>query len=114
MAACDLFVLPSLNEGLPLVILEAMASGKPVVATAVGGTPEVVTHQQTGLLVPPADPASLAQAIQELLANPGLGERLVSAAIARVREEFTADMVARKTAEIYEEALQHRGAIHLA
>ena len=61
---CDVFVLPSLYEGLPLSILEAMAAAKPVIATQIGGTDEAVIHGETGLLVPPADPPALAAAIR--------------------------------------------------
>src|SRR4029453_11595231 len=72
LAAADLFVLPSLFEGLPVSILEAMAAGRPVVATAIGGTDEVVTTEQTGLLVPPRDPVAIAAAIRGLRAEPAL------------------------------------------
>jgi glycosyltransferase involved in cell wall biosynthesis len=70
MASADVLVLPSLNEGLPRVILEAMASGLPVVATSVGGVPELVEDGRTGLLVPPADHAALADAICRVLDDP--------------------------------------------
>lgn len=68
--AADMFVLPSFHEGMPNAVLEAMACALPVVATAVSGTTELVRHGQTGLLVPPGDPAALAAAIDELLDNP--------------------------------------------
>src|SRR5438034_1374429 len=66
IAAMDIFVLPSLDEGIPMVILEAMALGTPVVATAVGGVPEVIRHRETGLLVAPRDERALAEACLEL------------------------------------------------
>ena len=72
----DLFVLPSLYEGMPLSILEAMGAGLPVIATAVDGTPEVVEDGETGLLVPPADPAALARAVVRLLDDRALAVRL--------------------------------------
>ena len=72
LASCDLFVLPSLFEGLPLVVLEAMAAGKPLVASAIGGTSEAVVHGETGLLVPPADPEALSTAIRSILVDPEL------------------------------------------
>src|SRR5205807_7679356 len=71
LARASLFVLPSLSEGISLTILEAMACGLPVVATKVGGNPEVIESGRTGLLVPPSDPASLAQGILHLVGNPG-------------------------------------------
>ena len=67
MNACDIFCLPSLNEGMPNVILEALACGKPVVASAVGGIPEMLTHSENGLLVPPAKPVELSEAIRSAL-----------------------------------------------
>lgn len=67
MAMTDIVVLPSLTEGMPFTIIEAMAYGKPVVASAVGGIPEVVEHQKTGLLVPPKDPKRLAEALLKLV-----------------------------------------------
>jgi glycosyltransferase involved in cell wall biosynthesis len=70
MSALDLFVLPSLEESLPLTILEAMATGLPIVATAVSGVPEVVRPNETGILVPPRDCNALADAILALLADP--------------------------------------------
>ena len=75
MPAADIFVLPSLSEGRPTVILEAMASGKPVVATNVGGIPEIV-NEETGILVNPEDPVGLAEAIDELLQDKELQEKM--------------------------------------
>jgi glycosyltransferase involved in cell wall biosynthesis len=69
IAACDVFVLPSWNEGTPNVVLEALACGRRVVATAVGGTPDVVASETLGTLVPPRDPAALARALDEALSR---------------------------------------------
>ncbi|MDA2916244.1 glycosyltransferase family 4 protein [Nitrospinae bacterium AH_259_B05_G02_I21] len=69
LAGCEFLVLPSWNEGIPVVALEAMASRKAVVSTHVGGVPEIVSHSETGLLVPPGDPNSLAEAMLSLLQN---------------------------------------------
>jgi len=79
LAAADVFVLPSLWEGLPIAVLEALSTGLPVVATAVDGTPRIITDGVDGLLVPPSDPEALAAAIHKLLRDPerarALGER---------------------------------------
>jgi len=105
LASCDVFVLPSLFEGLPLSVLEAMAAGKPVVATDIGGTNEAVKHGETGLLVPSADPESLARAIRTVLFDPVLSQRLGSAGRARVHQEFSAETMVQRIAEIYDELL---------
>lgn len=101
MQTCDIFVLPSLFEGLPLVALEAMSAGKPVVGTRVCGTIEAVADGETGLLVEPRHPQALAQAINTLLADSPLAERLGVAGRRRVQEHFTAARMARQTEQIY-------------
>lgn len=98
----DVVALPSWTEGLPLVVLEAMARGRPVVATPVGGTAEAVIDGDTGILVPPRDPASLAGALRRL-ENPALREQLGAAGRRRATERFSADDMARGMLEIYDE-----------
>jgi glycosyltransferase involved in cell wall biosynthesis len=110
IAACDLFVLPSLFEGLPLSVLEAMAAVRPVIATAIGGTDEAITPGETGLLVPPADPAALAGAIRALLGDRPLAERLARAGRARVEAEFSAAHMVREVTQVYRELLGPRAA----
>ncbi len=105
LASCDAFVLPSLYEGLPVSVLEAMAAGRPVIATRIGGTDEAVKDGVTGLLVPPADPAALAQAIHRLLTDLGLARRLGAAARAWVRRQFSDDVMAAGVEQVYREAL---------
>lgn len=86
LQAMDIFVLPSLSEGFPLAAMEAMASGRPVVCSQVGGLAELVSHEETGLLVPPADPACLAEAVLRLLADPAFGRRLADRARVKVTQ----------------------------
>ncbi len=112
LACCDLFVLPSLYEGLPLSVLEAMAAGKPVIASAVGGTDEAVIPGETGLLVPPADPIALATAIRTLLDDSPLAQRLALNGRAGVQREFSAKRMVQRVTQVYDELLSHREASH--
>jgi len=105
MRACDVFVLPSLAEPFGLVILEAMALGKPVIATRDGGPPEIVADQATGILVPPRDPAALAGAIGQLVGNPAQGDAMGQAGLARYQSHFTVDRMAREILAIYQKCL---------
>jgi glycosyltransferase involved in cell wall biosynthesis len=107
----DVAVLPSLREAQGISILEAMARRKPVVASAVGGIPEVVTDGLDGLLVPPGDPAALADAIVRVATFPALRERLGDAGYATVAERFSIDAQVRRIEEIYDEELQRAGAL---
>jgi glycosyltransferase involved in cell wall biosynthesis len=91
MGALDVLVSPSIDEGLPLRVIEAMVSQVPVIAPALGGMWECVRDGETGLLVRPRDPAALSSACVRILANPGLGRRLGCAARADVLSRFTAD-----------------------
>ncbi len=88
LGALDIFVLPSHSEGVSLALLEAMAAGLPVIATAVGGLPEVVTDGVNGLLIPPQDPEALAQALARLLDDPALAKKLGENARRHVEEKF--------------------------
>lgn len=103
LTAADLFVLPSLFEGLPLVVLEAQAVGLPVVGTRVCGTNEAVEDGVTGRVVAPRDPQALCEAIIEVLAKPELAARWGIAGKNRVRREFTVERMARETAAVYED-----------
>lgn len=94
LAAADILAMPSLWEGLPLAILEAMFAGLPVVASRTSGIPEAVLHERTGLLVEPGQPAPLAAALHRLLADPALRLRMGEAGRQRAREEFS---IARMT-----------------
>jgi glycosyltransferase involved in cell wall biosynthesis len=103
LANCDLFVLPSLFEGLPIAVLEAMAARKPVVATSVGGTGEAVVHSETGLLVPPSDAPALADAIRLITTNRALGDRFADHGHARVQKHFRVERMVQRVAAIYDE-----------
>jgi glycosyltransferase involved in cell wall biosynthesis len=92
----DIFVLPSLYEGMPNVVLEAMASQLPVVATAVDGTPEVVVDGETGMLVPPADPTALACAIEQLIANPVLRNTFGQSGLQRILAYFSEEAMCQQ------------------
>jgi glycosyltransferase involved in cell wall biosynthesis len=101
----DLFVLPSLWEGLPNAALEAMAARRAVVATNVDGTPEAVADGVTGLLVPPADADALARAIAILLRDPERRGTLAEAGRRRVEREFGMDRMVAETQQVYREAM---------
>ena len=101
LAALDVFVLPSLDEGIPMVLLEAMALGKPVVASAVGGIPEIVTHQESGLLVPPGDERALADACLELARHRDRAWALGAEARRTVETRFSHDRNGAEIAAVY-------------
>ena len=102
LARMDLVALPSSWEGMPNVILEAMACGKPAVATNVGGCPELIVEGETGFLVPPGDEAALADRILRLLRDAALRQRLGAAAHERVEREFSITAMVEKNESLYE------------
>ena len=106
--AMDVFVLPSYSEGVSLALLEAMAAGRPVIATAVGGLPEVVTDGDTGLLIPPRDPEALAQALERLLADPAWARQLGAHARDHVREHYSLERLGREINEIYAKLVEKK------
>ncbi len=95
LQSADAGALSSDFEGKPLFALECMAAGTPMVTTAVGGLPELITHEETGLLVPPRDPEALAAALERVLTDTGLARRLASAAASR-SDEYSLDSVVQK------------------
>ena len=101
----DIFVLPSLAESFGLVILEAMALGKPVVATRVGGPSEIVVDGETGLLAPPFNPEALAEAMLDLLKDPQKRERMGRKGQERFLEKYTAGRMAEATLDVYKQLL---------
>ncbi len=105
----DVFVLPSLTEGLPITLLEAMASEVPVVVTDVGGIPEVVEDRVTGLLVPPADVTALRQAILSTLEGPDEARRRSRAGLRRLRAEFDIAQMVESYQDLYQGLLARKG-----
>ena len=105
LQAADVFVLPSLNEGLPLAAIEAMAAQLPVVATDVGGTREIVHDGVTGLLVPPADPDALAGALRRLVREPDLARVLAAAGRELAVREFSPRHMADAVSAVYRDVL---------
>jgi glycosyltransferase involved in cell wall biosynthesis len=101
--AADIVAIPSLSEGSPNVLLEAMAFGVPVVATKVGGIPEIVTDGETALLVPAQDPSAMAAAIARLLSDPGTASTLARQAREKVETDYSPETRAKTLISIYEE-----------
>jgi len=101
MAHCDALLMPSLHEGLPYTLLEAMALGAPIIASGVGGLAEVVENGVTGLLVPPRSVPELAQAIQRLHADDGLRTRLAEGAQAVQRSRYSLDTMTTRYMQVY-------------
>lgn len=107
-SAMDAFVLPSLTEGTPMALLEAMAHGLPVIATSVGGVPAVLTNGEDGLLVPPADADRLSMAMKQILADCTLRETLSSGALRTVRDRYNVEAWTGKVREVYVATMQRR------
>jgi len=107
-AALDIFVLPSLEEGLPNALLEAMACGCAVVASRVGGVPEIVEHERSGLLVEPGSPTALADAMVRLAKDGALRLRLGREAVRRVRERFDIVRTVERHADLYRALLSEQ------
>jgi glycosyltransferase involved in cell wall biosynthesis len=108
MKSFDIFALPSLSEGLSSAILEAMANSLPIVATEVGGIPELVKNEENGLLVAPGDPAALALAIQQLADHPEEARRMGERGRDRMELHFTLDRKVRETEQLCSQLLARR------
>lgn len=103
MAALDVLVVSSRWEGLPITLLEGMAAARPIVSTAVGGVPGVVTDGVSALLVPRSNPSALADATLRVLRDPALARKLGAAALERVREKYSLESMLKQTLALYEE-----------
>jgi glycosyltransferase involved in cell wall biosynthesis len=108
LALADVFVMPSLWEGLPMALLEAMAAGKAIIASATAGIPEAITNGCEGLLVPPGDLGALREALRDLLTNPGQRDELAAAAASRSEREFTVKVMADRYLSIYDSVRRRR------
>ena len=108
--AADVVAIPSLSEGSPNVLLEAMAFGVPIVATEVGGIPEIVTHEETALLVPPQDAGAMAAAIARLISEPGTASALARQAREKVETDYSPESRAKSLISVYDEVYAQRPA----
>ena len=108
LGALDIFVLPSLDEGIPLALLEAMALGTPAVASAVGGVPEILTNRATGMLVPPGNENALADACLELLRDAALADAVGTRAMSLVEQRFSHERNGQAIADLYREVTAQR------
>lgn len=112
MPLFDVFVLPSLTEGLPLTLLEAMLAGTPVIATPVGGVPHTLEDGDSGLIVPPGDPDALERALRRMLAGPDFARGLAARARRQVETRFTGAVMVQRYVDLYERLLalaRHHG-----
>jgi glycosyltransferase involved in cell wall biosynthesis len=109
LAACDLFTLPSIQEGFPMVILEALAAGKAVIASEVGAIPDVIRHGATGMLVPPGDADALADALCVLIEDEGARQRLGQSGRELVREAYDFERTVGQYDELYQRVLGKAG-----
>jgi glycosyltransferase involved in cell wall biosynthesis len=109
LALADIFVMPSLWEGLPMALLEAMIAGKAIVASAASGIPEAIANGREGVLVPPGDAGALADALLSLLTDPDRRVALSNAAATRAHREFTVQVMADRYEMLYADASRRRG-----
>jgi glycosyltransferase involved in cell wall biosynthesis len=101
LALMDVFLLPSLSEGVPMALLEALALSRPVVASRVGGVPEVIEHDVSGILIDPGQPDELVRGCLALVDDRGRAERLGIAGRKRIEQRFSADAMAASVMEVY-------------
>lgn len=107
--SCDIFVLPSLLEGLPLSVMEAMSASKPVIGTNIDGINDLITDRENGLLVPAEDPGALADAINLLLSDGHLAERIAASARDTIDRSFSSEKMIKGITDIYSEIIRTKG-----
>jgi len=107
-AEAEFFVLPTVAEGSPLVVLEAMASGLPVISTKVSGIPEVIDNEQNGFIVPPRDVHALAECMRVLIEDDELRAKMSKTARKKTVASFSWNAVARKTLAVYRKAIEDK------
>jgi glycosyltransferase involved in cell wall biosynthesis len=112
LSCIDVFVMPSIAEGLPNALLEAMAMAKPIIATEVGGIPEVIKNRFNGILVPPRDIRALATAIKELTGNAQVAAKMGQAARDLVLDNFSIKLIAQRWQTLYLSLLKEKGVMH--
>jgi len=111
LGQAGVFVLPSVvapdgnRDGIPVALMEAMASGLPVVSTTVSGIPELITDEKSGLLVPPGDPERLAASLERLLTTAGLGQRLARSARTAIEERFNLELESRRLLQLFRQTV---------
>ena len=109
LSFADLGIISSVAEGIPQFLFQMMAMGKPVIATEVGGIPEIVTSGVNGLLIPPEEPAALAKAMVQVLGDPESARRLGEAGRRLVEQEYTVEKMAEKVYRVYQKVYEGKG-----
>jgi glycosyltransferase involved in cell wall biosynthesis len=107
LACCDIFVLPTLKDALPTVLIEALAAGKPIIASNVGGVPEIIEDEVNGLLVAPGEPSKLVEACLRLLKDNELSRQIILAGSETLRQRFNIDTQIEQLSRMYEELTSH-------
>jgi len=112
LSAMDVFALPSLTEGHPVALLEAMAAGKPVVASSVGGVPDILEGGGVGIMVTPGDPRALAAALENLASDRGTAMEMGERARQAVAAKYSVERMARRYVDVYRETIRRRESLH--
>lgn len=114
MAAIDQVLVTSTEEPFGLVAVESQLAGKPVIATNVGGLPEIIQHEQTGLLIPSRSPAAIVESVERLYRDRALAGQLAVAGLESARQRFSAELLTSEVVEVYQEVLRRRNRLTVA